>query len=217
MTTNINDKPTGLLQRLRSVVPQRPLSVAEARRVAELQANVLLKLCGIGDAGTPAEIVEALPFVEVSYRHDLPTSGLTYWRKPRWQIVINADEPFVRQRFSLMHELKHALDHPFIDYLYPAAGTTDSDKRAELTADYFAACALMPRRHVKRLWGEGVQQVGDLAGVFGVSELAMSYRLDQLGLTEPRRRCDHGYRRLPALPGYFRAAWTPEALLGAAA
>lgn len=62
-------------------------------------------------------------------------------------------------------------------------------QRAERAADHFAACLLMPKRWVKRLWGEGTQTITQMAAAFGVSHQAMRYRLDQLGLVEPPERC----------------------------
>jgi Zn-dependent peptidase ImmA (M78 family) len=94
-------------------------------------------------------------------------------------LSINASEPWTRQRFSLLHELKHVLDHPYVDEVY--AG----EEQAEHLADYFAACVLMPRRYVKRVWGEGMQTLAALSQHFGVSERAVSLRLQHLGLRSP--------------------------------
>lgn len=47
----------------------------------------------------------------------------------------------------------------------------------------------MPKLYVKRLFGEGVRQPTLLAQYFDVSAVAMSYRLDQIGLTMQRHRC----------------------------
>lgn len=202
-TTN----PNSLLFQLRSVVPRRPLNTPDALRVAELQANLLLDFYGLDQAGTPSDIIEQLRFIEVGYRRDMPASGYTDWYKPRWLILLNADEPFVRRRFSLMHEFKHILDHPFVSYLYPPTLTTSRDKRAELAADAFAAFVLMPKRVVKRLWGQGLQQPTGLAEAFGVSEIAMRYRLEQIGLVEQRTRCIRRDRPDTTAHTYRRRAW----------
>ncbi len=45
-----------LLFQLRGLVPRRPLRHYEALRIAELQANHLLALVGVGEAGTPSEV-----------------------------------------------------------------------------------------------------------------------------------------------------------------
>ncbi len=60
--------------------------------------------------------------------------------------------------------------------------------------DYFAACLLMPRIWVKRAWGDGINDQRALAALFDVSTTAMGIRLEQLGLTGPRRR----YRQTPS-------------------
>ena len=185
----------------------RPLSHGDALRIAELQANRFLMLSGVTESGTPSEIVEGLGFIRVLRRADLPTSGYTDWYKPHWLIMLSSTEPFVRQRFTLMHEFKHVLDHPFVVTIYPSTPQQGSEARAEGVADYFSACVLMPKRLIKQLWGQGHQRISDLATIFGVSELAMSIRLRQLGLTEPTPRCSHTKVAQPRWPGYFRSAW----------
>ncbi len=207
MSTTTN--PNSTLFKLRALAPGRPLSHYEGLRIAELQANHLLDLAGVREAGTPAEIVSGLPFVEVALRSDLPVSGLTNWFKPRWLILLNGDEPAVRRRFSLMHEFKHILDHGGISYLYPSTMSLDSERRAELVADYFAACLLMPKGLVKRRYCQGQQRVSELAAEFGVSPVAMRYRLQQLGLVDSYRRCQHAYQSTGELRGYFRQAPRP--------
>jgi hypothetical protein len=52
----------------------------------------------------------------------------------------------------------------------------------------------MPKQHVKRLWGEGHSDPAELAEHFLVSPRAMDFRLDQLGLRGPRRRCAPDWR-----------------------
>jgi Zn-dependent peptidase ImmA (M78 family) len=59
--------------------------------------------------------------------------------------------------------------------------------------DYFAACLLMPRMWVKRAWSDGINDQRALAALFDVSVTAMGIRLEQLGLSAPRKR----YGRMP--------------------
>ena len=204
MSTTINQ--ASILWRLRQLMPQRPLTSYEGLRLAELQANRLLEWAGIEDVGTPSELVSELSFVEVALRDDLPVSGLTNWYKPRWLIMLNGTEPSVRRRFSLMHEFKHILDHDGIHYRYPATWATTSERRAELAADYFAACLLMPKRLVKRRYGQGLHDVAELAAEFAVSTVAMRYRLQQLGLMDRTFRGEPAYRAIDDLKGYCRGA-----------
>jgi Zn-dependent peptidase ImmA (M78 family) len=105
-------------------------------------------------------------------------------------MLLNASEPMVRQRFSVFHELKHVLDHPNAETFYPAFGSMTSKQRQEQIADYFAACALMPRVWINRAWRNDIQDVADLARLFHVSREAMRYRLNSLGLVFPTLRCE---------------------------
>lgn len=195
-----------LLHDLRRLVPDRTLLPWEAQRIAELQANRLLSWAGIDQPGTPTELVADLPFVRVALRTDLPVSGLTNWFKPRWLILLSASEPTVRRRFSLMHEFKHILDHPNIEGLYQTTAGISPEHRAELVADYFAACVLMPRRLVKRRFYQGQQDLRELAAEFGVSDVAMRYRLQELGLVDRTQRCQLPYRASGTVKGYMRLA-----------
>jgi hypothetical protein len=208
--------PNSLLYELRQLIPQRPLRKHEALRVAELQANRLLVHASVDQPGTPSEVVSGLPFVQVAHRSDLPVSGSAQWIKPRWLVLLNADEPLVRQRFSLMHEFKHILDHHTANYRSFSPDRVEAGHRNELIADYFAACVLMPKRLVKRLWGQGMQHPRLLAAAFGVSDVAMRYRLQQLGLTERYARCTR-HRSSPSPRIYWRERTPHLQAIGVAA
>ena len=197
---------------LRGLIPSRQLTYAEARTLAELQANRLRELTNIGGPYFPESIIAEWPRITLERRPSLPVSGLTYWQKGRWVIGINADEPLGRQRFSLCHEFKHVLDHTTKQNLYPANLLMTSSDKAEYVADYFAACLLMPKRLVKRLYGKGLRQ-SELAAEFGVTPRAMAVRLSQLGVTEPMRRCQPNALPFNKRNLYFR----PLSLKGVAA
>jgi Zn-dependent peptidase ImmA (M78 family) len=181
--TNQPQEGTSVLATLRHLIPDRPLQPHEALRIAELQANRLLELSGNTDQPAGAELVTGLPRIQVEYRR-LPTSGLSYWNGREWVIGINRSEPETRQRFTLLHEFKHIIDHGRTHHLYG-----NNPRLAEQAADYFAGCALMPKRLVKSAWGQGIQRTEDLAQTFDVSEPAIRIRLAQLRLAEPERRC----------------------------
>lgn len=177
-----------VLADLRALMPQRPVSIDESLRIAELQAAHLLEARGASAAPVDDGVVSELPRLRVERTAPLPVSGSTHWSKGIWWIVLNGDEAFTRQRFSLAHEFKHVLDAPFVHYLYPEEYGVSSHERAERVADFFAACVLMPRPWVKRLFGRGEHDARELAATFNVSPAAMRYRLHQLGLVEPSRR-----------------------------
>lgn len=199
-----------ILNQIRALQPQRPLSPSEAISVAERQATRLLKLSGITEPHVPGEIIAELPRVKVVVKAGLPVAGSSHWSNAtkHWIITLNGDDAPVRQRFTLAHEFKHVIDHPVASYAYPSAGRISRAERNELTCDYFAACVLMPRPWVKRVYGQGLHEVGALAALFGVSRAAMRYRLDQLGLVDSPR-CQTYFRR-------STAAWSrlaPSAVL----
>jgi hypothetical protein len=175
---------------LRSLVPNRPLTFEESLRVAERQAERLLALADVTAPPVPEGVVSALPRVQVRRLSPIPVSGSTHWAKSQWLIVLNGSEPTVRARFSLMHEFKHALDNPFVRFLYPATAGMTSHARIEQVCDYFAACVLMPKIWVRRAWAtDRLQELDKLAPRFGVSQAAMRVRLLQLGLMEAPARC----------------------------
>ena len=180
-----------VLTRLRGLIPtHQELTYPQALRIAELQANRLLELHDLTDEPTPTELITGLPKLRVEYRA-MPTSGLSFWDAPhrRWVIQLARGDSWRRQRFSLAHEYKHIIDHGAIDRLYQGTSRTTAAIQAEQTADYFAGCLLVPRRLLKRAWGNGIQRPDQLAQHFLVSEQAIEVRLRQTGLVDSRLRC----------------------------
>ena len=190
--TGNNVEQPRVLAVLRSVLPsKRRLWFGEALRIAELQANKLLEQASITDGPVPSEIVTGLPRIAVEYDIDMPCSGASDWDSHRrtWVITLNALEPETRHRFSLLHEYHHIICHGSPGLVDLGSFRYFGREPVEYVAEYFAGCALMPKRLVKRAWGEGIQRLSELADHFDVSPQAMSVRLAQLGLTEPRPRC----------------------------
>lgn len=179
----------GVVADLRDFVPIRPLTRAEAFRIAELQAVRFLRAVGVTDGPVPERVITELPRVQVQRFSPLPVSGATQWSNGRWLILLNGSEPLVRQRFSLAHEFKHILDHRFINALYHAVPEPERAEFIEQVCDYFAGCVLMPRTWMKNAWAGGVQRPADLAARFGVSQAAVNVRLSQIGLGERPPRC----------------------------
>jgi predicted transcriptional regulator len=168
--------------RLRDLVPLRRLSTAEALRVAESQADRLRRLCGVTEAPVGEEVIAALPGIQIERVVPARAQAAAEWSQGRWLIILNGAEPLGRQRFSLAHELKHILDHPFVTILYPRRDV--STELAEQSCDYFAACLLMPRRWLRAAWYEGVRDIRVLARRFGVTPQAVRVRLLQVGLID---------------------------------
>jgi Zn-dependent peptidase ImmA (M78 family) len=189
-TTRTNTQAGGVLARLRELVPRRGLSPAEAKQVAERQAAVPLSHAGIERPAVAESIVADLPFLAITHRTGFPTSGMATQTDTGWVIVLRAEEAKVRQRFSLIHEFKHVLDDPFIEWLYPTRSGYSPEDRAERICDYFAACVLMPKMWIKRDWAAGgIQDITRLARRYNVSQVAMAVRLSELRLLRPTPRC----------------------------
>ncbi len=193
---------SGVLTELRKLRPNRRLSLDESLRVAEQQANRLLRICDltdVSDAPVPEDLISGLPrFLVRRYPLGASVSGLAHWDRGRWCIALNSREPIVRQRFSLAHELGHVVESPFDRHADP--------RLVERIADHFAASLLMPRSWVKEAWGHGVQDSAQLAETFFVSEVAMTRRLHDLRLDEPddlgRAFGRHGRRYLRRNPSF---------------
>ena len=198
----------GVIAGLRDFVPIRPLTRAEAYRIAELQAIRFHEQLDIHDGPVRESAITSLPKVVVQRFSPLPVSGATEWANGAWMILLNGAEPMARQRFSLAHELKHIVDHRFIHVLYERIPEPDRHAFIESVCDYFAGCLLVPRPWLKRAWGNGIQRPADLANRFGVSQQAIQVRLSQVGLGDRPSRCS---RTAPGwtLPTPLRTG-TPE-------
>lgn len=190
-----------IIRELRKLTPHRRLEEHEAGAIAEKQALRLLDHLGITDPAVGVERIGELPRIDITTEPGIPVSGSATWLSSRWLIVINADEHRHRQRFTLAHEFKHVLDHPFVDRLHVNGDGERDHRLTERICDEFAASFLMPRPWVKAAWVAGIQKPAELARLFVVSEQAMRFRLSRLGLLDEHQRCD---RRRPLR--WFRTA-----------
>jgi hypothetical protein len=179
----------GVITKLRDLMPLRPLHYSEALRLSEVQAQRFLKMVGVSEPAVPERVITELPRIRVSRMSPFPTSGATHWAQGQWLVVLNGAEPIGRQRFSLAHELKHIIDHRFEKLVYSRFPSSDRTALVEQICDFFSGCLLMPRPWVKWVYCSGTQRLPDLAQSFGVSQAAMSVRLNQIGLTPPAPRC----------------------------
>lgn len=98
-------------------------------------------------------------------------------------IRFNPDDAWVRQRFTIAHELGHMmLGHGRAMRDNKRNYSASVDQYREREANSFAAELLMPREVIEWMVVErGERDVGKMSRDLGVSELAMSYRLKNLG------------------------------------
>ena len=171
---------------LRRIAPKRPLTLSEARRVAELQAERLLTLGQTLASPIPLSVLELQPGILIEYDFDMPAavSGVSDWDYASrcWIITINGSQPATRQRFTALHEYKHILDHGRPPLRADTRRRYWGLPPHEFIADYFAGCTLVPRNLLKRTWASGTRDLTSLAQHFDVSERAIEVRLEQVGL-----------------------------------
>jgi Zn-dependent peptidase ImmA (M78 family) len=113
-------------------------------------------------------------------------------------IGVNSSHAPVRQRFTIAHEIGHLIMHKgtpvFVDRLIRVDRRDGTTSKQERDANAFAAELLMPRGFItariaaltdKRSGIAPERLIEQLAEEFGVSLLAMSYRLANLDITDP--------------------------------
>lgn len=154
-------------------------------------ANELLERAGVESAPVPVERLAELCGALVLYE-EFPDelSGLVFAERDGAVIGINAGHHANRRRFSIAHELGHLIfghhrtgseQQLHIDINVDQGSPPNYDWRDERSANDFAAELLMPRKFVAAAHKPGVDPRG-LAEQFQVSQIAMSYRLANLGL-----------------------------------
>ena len=108
-------------------------------------------------------------------------------------LLVNQGDPPFRKRFTIAHELGHHFLHllqdgEFVDgeadlfrQHWDESAAITPQRRREIQANMFASALLMPEEDVRREWPT-LRSVSGLARRFNVSEAAMGFRIDQLGL-----------------------------------
>lgn len=105
-----------------------------------------------------------------------------------WVITVNSAKDGPGERFTIAHELGHfVLGHVNDEhrtYRDEASNfSTGAVAPVEREANSFAASLLMPERLVRfAIGGRGYNTLASLAALFGVSEVAMRWRLVDLGI-----------------------------------
>jgi hypothetical protein len=181
----------GVLAALRDLIPDRAIDFADTLALVQRQAEQLLRLQGITTAPVPSEIVTGLPHIQVVHHHS-PLAGTSLWNGRDWVIALNSRDPRAFRRVTLLHEYAHIVWHGYEHHLF-AADPYLEYLQAEQAADYFAWNALIPAPMIADAWAAGVKDIGELAGLFEVSEYTILARLVQLRLWLPahHRRQPH--------------------------
>ncbi len=121
-------------------------------------------------------------------------SGVLAIENGKGVIGYNSEEPRVRRRFTIAHELGHYELHRdksnmFIDkqFIYRSKNAYNPEEQVmEQEANMFASAILMPTSMVRDLADtidlKNDDAIEDLAKIFDVSVTAMSLRISSLGL-----------------------------------
>jgi predicted transcriptional regulator len=144
-----------------------PLDVEElAGSLCRLRVRTADDLCAIAGAATQT-----------------PLSGVLL--PARWEIWVRRDEPVPRRRFTVAHEIGHHLLHADGAAVLCRPADVEAargDERArEREANRFAAELLMPEQLVRAAADADGPDPIALAERFGVSDVAMGFRLVTLG------------------------------------
>lgn len=211
MTKNTHERT--IIEQVRDLMPRRALTLAEAYKVAELQAVRLQELVGTPAPPMRFDQLLALPNVEVQLEGDYKMdhfSGLSRFTKGKWLIIVDRNDPHGRRRFTIAHEFKHVIDHSLEKIAYANLGYGDPRRRQqhiEAICQHFAANLLMPKTWVRDWWTRGFQDIYALAGLFQVSNVAMEVRLKSLGFIDPEpQRPIRTYFRRNVFPALDNAA-----------
>lgn len=181
-----------IVRLLRSMLPQCPITLHQAKVIAEAQANELLHIYGVTTPAIDVDVLCALPGVSIVKGYDLSARGHTsesVWERGHWTIRISPDNTRTRRRFDLAHETKHIIDGHAKRVAYKLLGGRNRaarERAIEEIADHFAACLLMPKLWLTWAVSHGHHDLPQLAAVFMVSPIAMSKRLRNLGLSISR-------------------------------
>ena len=137
----------------------------------------------------PIKLAE-LNGIEVKNAHfkEDDISGIISKKAGKTTILVKADDPYNRKRFTIAHELGHYFLHlenvdnqGFVDTVNMYRNVNSPKNESEISANNFAANLLMNEVLVKALWTD-VKSVQTMADIFKVSYDAMTYRLANLGL-----------------------------------
>lgn len=181
-----------------------------AKRELDIEARALEVLTHAKALSAPVDLDRVAMWCDATIHAQVledQVSGALVIKDGANHILVNNTHHPNRQRFTIAHELGHLVLHAaqadrlFIDtqlrvyrrtgesgaqaYHAPESTTTPEEERQ---ANKFAAALLMPRALLLEVLNDGrvvdEHDVSDLARTFGVSEQAMSIRLQRLELVE---------------------------------
>jgi Zn-dependent peptidase ImmA (M78 family)/DNA-binding XRE family transcriptional regulator len=172
-----------------SAIPKRELTVSAV--APSHAANELLEKARVNGPEVPVhDLCRRCGVLLLQRSFPEALSGLIFAYEEGAVIGVNSEHPETRQRFTTAHELGHYLlghhersgDYEDRFHIDLTEGTPPGfDWRAERSANDFAADLLMPRKLIAAEFQKS-QDPTTLASQFNVSQVAMGFRLVNLGL-----------------------------------
>jgi hypothetical protein len=101
-----------VLSALRALAAGPPGSIADALDAADRQATHLQGLLATTASLTPTSLTGLIPSIMIEHIDDIPVPGTSFWATGRWHIHVRASDAADTQTFTVLHELKHIIDHP---------------------------------------------------------------------------------------------------------
>ncbi|MGH3904683.1 MAG: ImmA/IrrE family metallo-endopeptidase [Pseudonocardiaceae bacterium] len=143
MTTTTNDAipapSVRTLAGLRAVAHESSQSTTSLLYAADCQAWLLRTMLPIPATRIPAHLSTFIPSIRVDYIDNMPIPGTAFWGNGHWHIHVRTGDPDETQVFTVLHELKHIIDHPLRRQPHSLSNTD-----WEEIADYFANRVLVP-------------------------------------------------------------------------
>lgn len=101
-----------VLTTLRALTAGPPGSIADARDAADRQATHLRDLLPSASDQMAASLTGLVPSIVITSIDTMPVAGTSFWAGGHWHIHIRASDPTATQALTVLHQLKHIIDHP---------------------------------------------------------------------------------------------------------
>lgn len=166
------------------------------RYIEEISESVLRKSSFFKPGFDVEKLAKKLGVLIHPANLDHGVSGLFVRIEGKPVISVAKSEDPKRVRFTIAHELGHFILHSnrkdlFVDHspkiLFRDSASSTGEELIEREANHFAASLLMPEKLITeqiKMVSKKNEQVSALAKKFKVSEMAMSFRLSNLGFYE---------------------------------
>lgn len=130
----------GILAALRALATPPYEYLSDAWQVAESQARMLRNLLLTPSIWLPTTITELIPSITIELIDSIPIAGTAFWAEGRWNIHLRASDAADTRHRTLLHEVKHIIDHPL-----RAQPNSLTSGDWEALADHFAEVVLTGR------------------------------------------------------------------------